>query len=117
MATNIAGTNLAAPIAPFTTDDKYATHSSEYGKGGWHEVATYADLANIPAQRLSEGMAARVIGENKTYVYTKQDGSYKWVQDTLDVDAALNATSTNPVQNKAVQAAIDALKPLIYAGL
>ena len=125
MATNISGTNLAAPIAPFTTDDKYATHSSEYGKGGWHEIATQADLANIPAQRLSEGMAARVIAENKTYIYTKQsDDTYAWVQDTIDIDDALSSTSTNPVQNKAVQAAlatqqtsIDNLLPLIYAGL
>ncbi len=125
MATNISGTNLAAPIAPFTTDDKYATHFSEYGKGGWHEVATKANLANIPTQRLSEGMAARVISENKTYIYTKQsDDKYEWLQDTIDIDEELSSTSTNPVQNKAVQAAlaaqqtsIDNLLPLIYAGL
>lgn len=119
------GTRILSPVVPFTTDNTNATHISEYGKGGWHEVATKADLAKIPAQRLSEGMAARVISENKTYIYTKQqDDTYAWVQDAIDIDSELSATSTNPVQNKAVQAAlaaqqtsIDNLLPLIYAGL
>ncbi len=93
---------------------QYATHFSEYGKGGWHEVATQADLANIPTQRLSEGMAARVISENKTYIYTKQqDDTYAWLQDTIDIDEELSSTSTNPVQNKAVQAALAATQTAI----
>jgi len=32
---NISGTNLAAPVVPFTTEDIYATHYAKYGNGGW----------------------------------------------------------------------------------
>jgi hypothetical protein len=65
---NISGTNLAAGIVPFTTEDTYATHSSEYGKGGWHEVLTSAERDAIPAARLADGMACYVVDEGKLYV-------------------------------------------------
>lgn len=65
---NISGTNLASGIVPFTTDDKYATHTSTYGRGGWHEAATTAERDSIPAERLAEGMACYVIDEGKLYV-------------------------------------------------
>lgn len=76
---NISGTNLAAGIAPFTTDDIYPTHYSRYGHGGWHEVATLADLDLIPLPRRTEGMAVRVTALEETYIYTKKDdGSFYW---------------------------------------
>ena len=37
---NINGTNIAAGIVPYTTEDTFATHDSLYGKGGWKEVDT-----------------------------------------------------------------------------
>jgi hypothetical protein len=35
---NIQGTNVAAPVVPFTTEDIYATHDAKYGKGGYRSV-------------------------------------------------------------------------------
>lgn len=76
---NISGTNLAAGIAPFTTDDIYPTHYSRYGHGGWHEVATLADLDLIPLPRRTEGMAVHVNDIGKTYILSKKaDGTLYW---------------------------------------
>lgn len=63
------GTTLGASIVPGTSLDKFATHQSEFGKGGWHEVATVAERDAIPAPRLSNGMAVYVSGEDKLYIY------------------------------------------------
>lgn len=72
---NISGTNVAAGIAPFTTEDTYATHDSQYGKGGWKEVATIADRDAIPEGRRSVGMAVNVL-ETKTIYTLESDGSW-----------------------------------------
>lgn len=107
---NISGTNLAAGIAPFTTDDIYPTHYSQYGHGGWHEVATLADLDLIPLPRRAEGMAVRVTALEETYIYTKKDdGSFYWKKDSVLVDDALSATSANPISNQAVTSAVNSL--------
>lgn len=75
---NISGTNLAAGITPFTTEDKYPTHYSEYGKGGWREVQTITDRDNIPEGRRSLGMAVYVVENDRTYIL-KSSG---WVEFT-----------------------------------
>lgn len=41
---NINGTNLAAPIVPFTTNDTFPTHYAKYGKGGYRTVATITEM-------------------------------------------------------------------------
>ena len=96
---NIAGTNLAAAIAPFTTEDTYPTHYAEYGKGGWHSVATLSDRDAIPVQRRETGMVVFVQAENIPYRLTA-DGS--WERLLNDVDDSLSSTSTNPIQNRVV---------------
>ena len=63
----IPGTNVAAMIAPFTTEDRFPTHNSIYGKGGAKEVSTLADRDNIPTERLTEGCTCYVVAEEKTY--------------------------------------------------
>lgn len=65
---NIAGTNIAAPIVPFTTEDSYATHDSQYGKGGWREIQTYNEINSIPKNRQSEGMAVYVVETEELYI-------------------------------------------------
>lgn len=72
---NISGTNLAAGIAPFTTEDSYATHYAEYGKGGWHSVSTTDERDAIPAQRREEGMAVYVTSEKNLYIL--RNGSWE----------------------------------------
>lgn len=74
---NIPGTNVAAMIAPFTTEDRFPTHSSLYGKGGSKEVSTLADRDNIPIERLTEGCTCYVVAEQKTYRWLGGE----WVED------------------------------------
>ena len=57
---NLPGTNLAAPIVPFTTSDTYPTHEALYGLGGWREVADYTERDAIPELRQSVGMVVYV---------------------------------------------------------
>lgn len=64
----IKGTNLAAKIVPFTTDDQFATHEAKYGQGGWREVATIEERDAITEQRREAGMAVYVTSEKKLYI-------------------------------------------------
>lgn len=64
-----SGTVLGAPIVVGTSLDEFPTHKSEFGKGGWHEVASIAERDAIPEPRLSVGMSVYVLSENKLYVY------------------------------------------------
>ena len=70
---NISGTNLAAPIVPFTTDDFFPTHLAQYGKGGWRSVNTLADRDAITDARLELGMSVYVVSEQTLYVLTSLD--------------------------------------------
>lgn len=88
---NIQGTNIAAGIAPFTTDDTYATHDSKYGKGGWREVDTITERDSISQDRRSIGMAVHVL-ENQT-VYTLKGGT------TNDKWSILNLPSIDPYKS------------------
>lgn len=85
---DISGTNLVAPVVPFTTEDSYPTHMAQYGKGGWRSVQTKAELATIPSQRLEVGMVAYVITEHTPYVY---DGS-DWKALVIEMDLSKVAT-------------------------
>ena len=63
----LLGTNVAAAIVPFTTEDAFATHDAKYGKGGWREVATVEEMNAIPEARRSIGMIVYVQENNTTY--------------------------------------------------
>ena len=94
---NIQGTNVAAPVVPFTTEDIYATHDAKYGKGGYRSVNTYADLDTITENRLEIGMAVYVIANNQMYVYDglDQSGVRKWstpIATQAGVDLEIIAT-------------------------
>lgn len=66
---------MPIPVTDYiaTTDpsDTYATHSSVYGKGGWHEVADNTARDAITTERRVAGMA----------VYTRDTGTL-WVLDS-----------------------------------
>lgn len=53
-----------------TTDvtDTYPTHASEYGKGGWHEVADNTARDAIPAGRRTAGMAVYTTASGKLWI-------------------------------------------------
>ncbi len=65
---NLTGINLPSGIVPFTTEDLFPTHYSEYGKGGWREVENIAarDAISIPRRKI--GMAVYVEETNTCYV-------------------------------------------------
>lgn len=100
---SIQGTNLAAAIAPFTTDDTYATHDSQYGKGGWHEVLTLEERDAIPEDRKRNGMAVFVVEEKKVYTL-ESDGS--WTEFKTGPEGSIVSSvngETGDVVVKAVQ--------------
>lgn len=109
----LKGTQVAASIVPFTDLDTYATHDAEYGKGGFRSVDTNAKRDAIPAARKVKGMVVRV---NDTGLHWTWTGS-AWVEwlpkGSMVVDAALNTTSQNPVQNKVITNQLNALAGII----
>ena len=48
MSEELKGTNIYAPIVPGTDEDKYPTHYSRYGKGGFKCVRTLVERDTIP---------------------------------------------------------------------
>lgn len=105
------GLQVTNTITPCTSKDKYATHDSQYGRGGWHEVNTIDERNNIPADRRRDGMACYVKETGKVYilngyawnVFTGADGAtVKDIVDaaiaagdiTLDVDLTQYLTKT-----------------------
>lgn len=78
----VKGTNIPAAVVPFTSEDKYATHSEEYGRGGYRSVDTVAQMNAIPAERRKEGMLVNVRNDK---IYTLKNGSF--------IDAGLGAGS------------------------
>ena len=82
MGEKIKGTNVAAAIVPFTTDDSYATHDAKYGKGGYRTVETEEELNSIPEARKAEGMLVFVV-ENKRLYQLKKDLNEELVWEAL----------------------------------
>lgn len=98
----LKGTQVAAIVVPFTDADKYATHDAEYGKGGFRSVSTIEDRDAIPVERKTEGMIVRVTANGLNYEW-KNNAWVEWLpKGNIVIDTALNATSTNPIQNKAI---------------
>jgi hypothetical protein len=56
----ILGTNVAAPIVPFSTDDIFASHEAKWGKGGYRTVATIAERDAIVELRRENLMLVAV---------------------------------------------------------
>lgn len=81
----IPGTNVAAPIAPFDTQDKIPTHMAIYGLGGLRSVATTALRDAIPTERLEDGCEVYVIQDKTKYV--RENGSWiaavRWVTKSV----------------------------------
>lgn len=64
----LLGTNIASGIVPFTSEDSFPTHYSEYGKGGWREVSTIEEMNSIPLARRKIGMAVYVEDVDTIYI-------------------------------------------------
>lgn len=100
--TKIPGTNVASGIVPFTTEDEFPTHYSEYGKGGWREVATIAERDSITSARRKLGMAVYVQETDKVYILKRGTSNEYWVP----LDTSGGGSSTTYVHNQTTAAAI-----------
>lgn len=106
----LKGTQVAAIVVPFTDADKYATHDAKYGKGGFRSVSTIEDRNAIPVERKTEGMIVRVTANGLNYEW-KNNAWVEWLpKGNIVIDTALNATSTNPVQNKVITARVQTIE-------
>ena len=106
----LKGTQVAAIVVPFTDADKYATHDAEYGKGGFRSVSTIEDRDAIPVERKTEGMIVRVTANGLNYEW-KNNAWVEWLpKGNIVIDTALNATSTNPVQNKVITTRVQTIE-------
>lgn len=82
---NIAGTNVAAAVRPFTTDDQYAVAVANEIQGGRHSVATLVARNAIFKARRVIGMQCYVEETQKTYELKTDAGNAA----TLDTDWAI----------------------------
>lgn len=81
---NIPGTNLAAGIVPFTSDDTYPTHYAMYGKGGHRTVQSIVNRNSIPTTLKEEGMTVFVLDDNTKYTWKKNPNNsniVEWIPD------------------------------------
>lgn len=86
----IPGLNIVGTIVPCDERDTYATHDSQYGKGGWHEVATLAERDAIPVERRRIGMVVFVKEDYTNYQLKQTISNDGWVAfATPDQDGTL----------------------------
>jgi len=81
---NILGSNISAPIVPFTVFDEYPTHEAEYGKGGLRTVNTITQRDAITEERREVGMMVYVASENLYYRLAGGITNDHWELFTLD---------------------------------
>ena len=63
----LPGTNVIAPVVPFSSGDEYPSHLALYGRGGYRTVATVADRDAIPLLRREVGMLVYVAATGLIY--------------------------------------------------
>lgn len=64
---NLQGTNVAAPIRPFSSNDTYAVAHQNEIRGGWHSVDNITERNAIPQDRRQEMMIVAVRASKMTY--------------------------------------------------
>lgn len=74
----IPGTNIAATIVPFDSEDTYATHIDTYGQGGWRAVVDIAERDAIPQDRRKIGMAVYVQETDSIYILKEGTSNLNW---------------------------------------
>lgn len=103
MANYFTGTLLASPVVRGSSSDKYGTHYSVLGVGGYMEVETLTDRNSIPVDTnkgldfdgLSSGqrrlgMLVKVLEENKIYELFVEYSVWVSLTDQQKVDALNN---------------------------
>lgn len=103
MSEELKGTNIYAPIVPGTDEDKYPTHYSRYGKGGFKCVRTLVERDTIPVDRLEVPTLCYVFDEDLFFVW---DGT-NWNDKEMggaDVGLQRNVRIVNNLDSKNVTA-------------
>jgi hypothetical protein len=95
----IQGTNVAAPVVPFSTADVHPSHEAAYGKGGYRSVANATQRNAIPAARREAGMLVYVQDTNVIFQLAPDLSS--WVSLSLGSGPAgsLAVLSDTDIQN------------------
>jgi len=62
----LTGTNIAAPVVPFTDADTYPSHEAKYGKGGYIQAQS-TSVSQIPLTRRADGMLVYATQWDKYY--------------------------------------------------
>jgi hypothetical protein len=91
----IAGTNVAAPVVPFSTTDIHPSHEAAYGKGGYRSVANTTERNAIPTARREAGMLCYVQADG--VIYQLASDLNNWVALTLA--GSLAGLSDAQIQN------------------
>lgn len=91
----IAGTNVAAPVVPFSTTDVHPSHEAAYGKGGYRSVANVTERNAIPTARREAGMLCYVQADG--VIYQLASDLNNWVALTLA--GSLAGLSDAQIQN------------------
>lgn len=80
----INGHPIGATIVPTDTADVYATHTEQYGQGGYRTVETIAERDAITLDRLKVGMKVLVRNEKNIYYLKSLDNNIPvWQLDTF----------------------------------
>lgn len=79
---------LTGFIAPTDTEDTYATHTDEYGRGGYRTVADVTARNAIPSLRRKEGMSVFVISEGIAYRLLGGTSNSDWFEVTASASEA-----------------------------
>lgn len=120
---SIKGTNVAAPIVPFDSEDRFGTHDAKYGIGGFRSVPTIQHRDAITEERTVEGMRVRVTNDITNSNNTDWDyirGVWTKAPTVIQSEAARDAAKA---AQQAAEAARDAAQlsagiyPSINAGL
>lgn len=103
MSEELKGTNVYSPIVPGTEEDKYPTHYSKYGKGGFKCVRTIVERDTIPADRLEVPTLCYVFDEDLFYVWNGSSWNEKEMGGT-DTGLQRNVRIVNELDSKNVSA-------------
>lgn len=103
MSEELKGTNIYAPIVPGTDEDKYPTHYSRYGKGGFKCVRTLVERDTIPVDRLEVPTLCYVFDEDLFFVWDGTNWNDKEMGG-VDVGLQRNVRIVNDLDSKNVTA-------------
>lgn len=107
----INGTNVAAPIRPFDTNDSFPTAFANEVKGGHHTVDDEAARFAIPVQRREKGMLVTQIDTGKTYklITDSKDATLK-KEDFEEFGGAAEAKDVKVTNTKTLDVVLDEMK-------